>query len=351
MNALRFTGIIPLSFVIGFSTSTAMAECGIASNYSSGKVTANGERFNPNGLSAAHKRLPFGAKVAVINRRTGRSIVVRINDRGPFAQNRIIDMSRRGAQLLGFYGPGTAHVRVEIDAEESRQLAIALTGTDYPNGSMVASRQPSQPIDSDSTPVALAGASSLTPATEAPLVAAAAIEDTPAAMAPPPAALHVGQTSLAYQPYQPQPQWSPAVPDHPAAGELAMADTPPVESVALASTAVWAAPLPMDPHPAAMPARAPAESAYPRPVRPLPAPTVASQRAYVQAGAFASADNAQRVRDRLARLGPVAVDNRSAAGSPLYRVRLGPLPSVGEAERMLPTVIQAGFPGSQVVVE
>jgi rare lipoprotein A (peptidoglycan hydrolase) len=48
MSALRFTGIIPLSFVIGFSTSAAMAECGIASNYSSGKVTANGERFNPN---------------------------------------------------------------------------------------------------------------------------------------------------------------------------------------------------------------------------------------------------------------------------------------------------------------
>ena len=95
MSALRFTGIIPLSFVIGFSTSAAMAECGMASNYSSGKVTANGERFNPNGVSAAHKRLPFGAKVAVINRRTGRSIVVRINDRGPFVKGRIIDLSKR----------------------------------------------------------------------------------------------------------------------------------------------------------------------------------------------------------------------------------------------------------------
>ena len=101
MSALRFTGIIPLSFVIGFSTSAAMAECGMASNYSSGKVTANGERFNPNGVSAAHKRLPFGAKVAVINRRTGRSIVVRINDRGPFVKGRIIDLSRGAARALG----------------------------------------------------------------------------------------------------------------------------------------------------------------------------------------------------------------------------------------------------------
>ncbi len=101
MSALRFTGIIPLSFVIVFSTSAAMAECGIASNYSSGKVTANGERFNPNGVSAAHKRLPFGTKVAVINRRTGRSIVVRINDRGPFVKERILDLSRGAARALG----------------------------------------------------------------------------------------------------------------------------------------------------------------------------------------------------------------------------------------------------------
>ena len=91
MSALRFTGIIPLSFVIGFSTSAAMAECGIASNYSSGKVTANGERFNPNALSAAHERLRSAAKVAVINRRTGKSIVVRINDR---------DRSSRGASSI-----------------------------------------------------------------------------------------------------------------------------------------------------------------------------------------------------------------------------------------------------------
>jgi rare lipoprotein A len=112
MSALRFTGIIPLSFVIGFSTSAAMAECGIASNYSGGKVTANGERFNPNGLSAAHKRLPFGAKVAVINRRTGRSIVVRVNDRGPFAKGRIIDLSRGAARALGSGGLAFVCVRV-----------------------------------------------------------------------------------------------------------------------------------------------------------------------------------------------------------------------------------------------
>ena len=122
MSALRFTGIIPLSFVIGFSTSAAMAECGIASNYSSGKVTANGERFNPNGVSAAHKRLPFGAKVAVINRRTGRSIVVRINDRGPFVKGRIIDLSRGAARALGSGDMAPVCIRVLKYGSETVRL-------------------------------------------------------------------------------------------------------------------------------------------------------------------------------------------------------------------------------------
>jgi rare lipoprotein A len=101
MNTLRLTCIISLSFAVGCSTSAAFAECGIASNYSTGKVTANGESYNPRGISAAHKRLPFGTRVAVINRRTGRSIVVRINDRGPFVKGRIIDLSKGAARALG----------------------------------------------------------------------------------------------------------------------------------------------------------------------------------------------------------------------------------------------------------
>jgi rare lipoprotein A len=101
MCALRLTCMIPLSFAVGCSTSAAFAECGIASNYSTGKLTANGERYKPLGISAAHKRLPFGTRVAVTNRRTGRSIVVRINDRGPFVRGRIIDLSKGAARALG----------------------------------------------------------------------------------------------------------------------------------------------------------------------------------------------------------------------------------------------------------
>ncbi len=98
MKVLHLTFAV---LAIGCSTSGASAECGIASNYSSGKVTANGERYDPRGVSAAHKGLPFGTRVAVVNRRTGRSIVVRINDRGPFVKGRIIDLSKGAAGALG----------------------------------------------------------------------------------------------------------------------------------------------------------------------------------------------------------------------------------------------------------
>ena len=92
-------------------------ETGLASWYGPGfhgKATANGEIYDMNALTAAHKTLPMPVRVRVTNLQNGRSIVLRINDRGPFVNGRIIDVSRRGAQLLGFEGPGTAPVRVQI---------------------------------------------------------------------------------------------------------------------------------------------------------------------------------------------------------------------------------------------
>ncbi len=71
-----------------------------------GKRTANGERFNTHALTAAHKTLPFGSRVRVTNERTGRSVVVRINDRGPFAGGRVIDLSKAAAQAVGISGVG-----------------------------------------------------------------------------------------------------------------------------------------------------------------------------------------------------------------------------------------------------
>ena len=107
-------------------------EEGMASWYGedfNGKRTANGERYNMNTLTAAHRTLPLPSIVKVTNLQNGRSVVLRVNDRGPYVKDRIIDLSKRGAQLLGYMGQGTTRVRVEIMAKESKELKEAmLTG-------------------------------------------------------------------------------------------------------------------------------------------------------------------------------------------------------------------------------
>ena len=100
-------------------------ETGIASWYGyetyrqkGGHMTANGEAFDPNGLNAAHKYLPLPTFVKVTNLKNRRSIILRVNDRGPFVDGRIIDLSAGAARKLGFYDKGTAKVRVETVSVE-----------------------------------------------------------------------------------------------------------------------------------------------------------------------------------------------------------------------------------------
>lgn len=103
-------------------------ETGIASWYGPnfhGKLTANGEIYNQNDLTAAHKTLPLPSIVRVTNLENGRSLIVRVNDRGPYARGRIIDMSKRSAELLGFKHKGVTKMRVEILEAESRMVARA----------------------------------------------------------------------------------------------------------------------------------------------------------------------------------------------------------------------------------
>lgn len=105
------------------------SEVGMASWYGKdfhAKYTANGEVYDMNTLTAAHRTLPLPSIVRVTNLENGRSVILRVNDRGPFAKSRILDVSKHGAQLLGFQNQGTAKVRVEIMAEESRRLKNAI---------------------------------------------------------------------------------------------------------------------------------------------------------------------------------------------------------------------------------
>ncbi len=256
-------------------------ETGIASWYGPnfhGKRTANGEEFDQNLVTAAHRTLPLPSVVRVTNLENGRSIKVRVNDRGPFAHGRIIDVSRQAAQLLGFYRKGTAKVRVEVMAQESRQLA-ALYG--HGSGGV-------QLAKAD-------GSEDLPPVHSAPRVAVSqAPLDGPARTAPTP----VATARPAAQPVQ-MARVSDTAEAHPEVTQE------PVEKTSM----------------------------------------------YVQAGAFTEYDNANRLKARLAVLGPTQVSQVQIDNQTFFRVRIGPIRSLKSADSMLERVIGAGHGDARLIVD
>ncbi|GAA4902621.1 septal ring lytic transglycosylase RlpA family protein [Ferrimonas pelagia] len=116
MLSFGFTGCSSMSSGAQ-SGAVGYSQTGIASFYADkyqGRLTANGERFDQNGDTAAHKTLPFGTRVRVTNVATGQSVVVRINDRGPFVRGRIIDLTRKNFGQLGLHSAGLIKVRIEV---------------------------------------------------------------------------------------------------------------------------------------------------------------------------------------------------------------------------------------------
>ncbi len=249
----------------------AYDESGIASWYGDdfhGKPTANGEPYDMNGLTAAHRTLPLPSIVQVTNLENGRSLKLRINDRGPFAHGRIIDVSRRAAQLLGFEQQGTARVRVEILSDDSRLLAGQTTGGGVAAGEPVPEAAPRVAVTAQELPGSA------------------------------PAAAPAGGASSA----------------PPAVQQLASAPT--IE---------------------------PDGQVIQLPVKPT--------GIYVQAGAFTDQYNATRLKAKLTQFGPVKIVPVIVDGQQFYRVRLGPLASVADADNMLSQVVQAGLADARLVVD
>jgi rare lipoprotein A len=252
-------------------------ETGIASWYGptfQEKYTANGEIFDQNAVSAAHKTLPLPSVVQVTNLDNGRMIEVRVNDRGPFVGTRIIDLSRRAAQLLGFEQNGTAKVRVKVLVAESIQAAslaksggVELAGSEIPHA--------------------------------APRVAVVA------EALPPPTTRN-----------------GTAVPVSPAPEPVAPLPAPP----------------PSTPAPAPLP-----ETVSIIPVKP--------NHIFIQAGAYASGTNAIRMKAKLDPLGAVVVAGARINGVDIYRVRLGPVATVDEADQLLNRAIGIGATDAKIVVD
>lgn len=127
--------------------------CGKASWYQLTSMTASGERANPNVMAAAHRTLPFGTRIRVTNFRNGRSVIVRINDRGPFIKGRIIDVTRIAAEKLGFKGAGWAPVGLSPVGERFVNSKTCMTRNAYalPDGKE-APKPTSRPSNSTDLP-------------------------------------------------------------------------------------------------------------------------------------------------------------------------------------------------------
>ncbi|BAB51182.1 MULTISPECIES: septal ring lytic transglycosylase RlpA family protein [Mesorhizobium] len=117
MKTLNQTALVAVTIAAGLmvgasatSATAAAGQCGRASWYALHSRTASGERMNPSALTAAHRTLPFGTKLRVTNQNNGRSVIVRINDRGPFIRGRVLDLSKGAAGQLGFIGSGHTSV-------------------------------------------------------------------------------------------------------------------------------------------------------------------------------------------------------------------------------------------------
>lgn len=107
-------GLVSTSvFFVGCASADSYDETYVkASFYSQGRRTASGEHFNPDGYTAASRTLPFGTKLRVTNPATGRSVIVRVNDRGPFVKGRSLDLSRGAAAAIGMIAQGTANLKI-----------------------------------------------------------------------------------------------------------------------------------------------------------------------------------------------------------------------------------------------
>ncbi|MGP1253150.1 MAG: septal ring lytic transglycosylase RlpA family protein [Kiloniellales bacterium] len=249
-------------------------ETGIASWYGPGfhgRLTANGETYDQYALTAAHPTLPMPSLVRVTNLENGKVIDLRINDRGPFKAGRIIDVSKRGAELLGFLGQGIAKVRVQVLEEESRQLAALARGGEIAESSDIARMPPGEVDQFVAAPFESVAAEPIAPATTAPA--------TPQAGAPQPVA------------------------------------------------------------------------AYPQPSGQVTQVAVAPSDLFIQAGAFSQQTNALNLAQRLTPYGSPSISQTNVGGQRLWRVRLGPLRDVAEADAVLAALIYDGFPQSRVVVD
>lgn len=324
-------------------------EVGMASWYGPGfhgGRTANGETFSTHDRTAAHTTLPLPSIVKVTYLKTGRSTYARINDRGPFAHGRIIDLNRAVAEDIGMIRDGVGKVRVQYMPAESEKFVEL----------MAAGRAP-QSIDLAREVIGQApGRALLASMThDAAEMDAISVSDTmpPAATAgPEPLGAPVASVG-------PWAQINPVASARAAPSVIAV----PVQAAAPASASpelpaelpppelTRATPASTTQAPATQTAAVRASTVRASITQTAPASTAARAGTYVQLGAFANAQNAQKLKRNVADLASAAVTTGDVGGVPIYRVRLGPFASEGAAVETLARARARGYADAKLVTQ
>lgn len=307
-------------------------ETGIASWYGAdfvGKRTANGETFDPNELTAAHNTLPMPSLVRVTNLDNGRSVVVRVNDRGPFSNGRIIDVSRRAAELLDFAKIGTAKVRVQILAEESRAIADVARKrgmTGHPTTQVASIEQPAAPMPM------------ITPVDD---TAEQRIHEAYGSAAEGTAPQNAKLAAVEAVPLGPSPvtvQQLPAPPPSPPI-KTVQAVKPPVGKLALPKQPKHTVSVLKEPKPKTVAGHEIDGRFYPA-AKFKQTKAKKGEHIYVQAGAFTKEANAKVLKSKLTGIAHATINKAKINGANYYRVRVGPIATVEDADRVLAKVLK-----------
>ncbi len=265
------------------------SERGIASWYGPGfhgGKTASGETYDKYAYTAAHRTLQMPSLVRVTNLDNGKSVIVRVNDRGPFAKGRVIDISKRAAEAIGMIGTGTARVQLDLLPEESRKIAEAARRGIKSIGTEIAmnetGRLPSQYNNIQVANIETAAGNTMNDAGRSAPLTPQSVEREQLTM----------DDLNVKSPSQPQ-----------------MANNNSVE------------------------------------------PLTGTNDIFVQVGAFGNQGNAARLSERLASIAPSRVDPVEYSGRTLYKVRLGPMNSVSEADQVLRKVVESGQTDAAIIVK
>lgn len=341
------------------------SETGKASWYGPGfhgKSTANGEPFDQHDLTAAHRTLPMPSMVRVTNLDNGKSVIVRVNDRGPFAHGRIIDLSRAAASKLDMLRTGTAQVRVEYLPRETETYIAQLGGVKSPD--FIQWEQENTPVQTASTlpdydvnkkssswfPSLISDANANEPNSTH---GAAAVNGITSSELPPPRGAN--PVLPARLPHPAAPDYKPSVvaPSSlpPSLPPPQTASSPPANTPVEQKSYINSSFSVLDRQEPAKVTAPPDINAPPiaASTEPPPAKPSGQPRLAIQLGAFSSRNNAEKLGEKYAGLAPVMINGAPADAPALYRVRLGPFTDRYSAETVLTQVREKGSPDAQLV--